>query len=63
MGDQTKQENELVQPAQPALSVRECRRVLLKTDAVVLPLLTIAMTLGFLDKASDTSVFSQMLDR
>lgn len=61
-----KQENELVHPVQPARpvpSVRECRRVLLKTDAVVLPLLTIAMTLGFLDKARALTLFSQILDR
>ncbi|KAF7550317.1 hypothetical protein G7Z17_g5788 [Cylindrodendrum hubeiense] len=35
---------------QVAIDRRKARRVVLKTDAVVLPLLTIAMTLGFLDK-------------
>ncbi|RSL84597.1 hypothetical protein CEP51_003800 [Fusarium floridanum] len=56
MDGQMKQENESVQPVQPVPSARECRRVLLKTDAVVLPLLTIAMTLGFLDKANQNAL-------
>lgn len=66
MEGQMKQESEFVQPVQPVHpvpSARERRRVLLKTDAVVLPLLTIAMTLGFLDKAGTPLVFSQVLDR
>jgi hypothetical protein len=65
MEGQTKRESESVQPVQPVHpvpSARECRRVLLKTDAVVLPLLTIAMTLGFLDKARALTLFSQILD-
>ncbi|KAJ4248835.1 hypothetical protein NW762_012673 [Fusarium torreyae] len=54
MEDQVKQAHEADQSAAESETLvvcpRKARRVLLKTDAVVLPLLTIAMTLGFLDK-------------